>query len=326
VILPNLAPAIFVPGKIIQIRSKDDPFRLAKLAFISVEDHIHHVTRMHQWLCPQGTPLQEAGAILHDIGKKVGARWEFLVGLGAGVQALRGDFYGMPIGNVALPPGQSAQRYLEFIRTDRHRMRLWPVLDDSGSVQDVRLDLSAPFGNHAADASEEDLRPFRGAALDLESDQESRDYVLNLVHLHHSFQPNRIIGACARHGERFVADLYHLIVADHMGSRWAEYVVQQLEAGLEMPDRADMFGDVDVSVAVDADQQEAGGEMRAGSIVLRRTRLPGERDDPLDVKLMVRYHVATTNWNLIDELARQTATRPRKANVGARQQSPRKRS
>lgn len=325
-ILPNPAPAIFVPGKIIQIRSKDDPFRLAKLAFISVEDHIQHVTAMHQWLCPLGSAVQEAGAILHDVGKKVGARGDFLGGVRAGARVLRDDFYGRPVGNVNLPPGKSAQRYLEFIRMDGRRMRLWPVRDDAGRIQDVRLDLSAPFGNHAADATDDDLRPFQGTALDLETDHEARDYVLSLVHLHHSFQPDRIIRACARHGERFVADLYHLIVADHMGSRWAEFVVQQLEAGLELPDREDIFGDVKVSLTADADQQEARGEMRAGSIVLRRARLPGERDDPLDVKLVVRYHVATTNWDLVDELERQTARKPRKTTVGARQRRPRKSS
>jgi hypothetical protein len=325
VILPNPNPAIFVPGKIIQIRSKDSPLSLEKLAFISVEDHIQHVTAMHQWLCPLGTAVQVAGAILHDVGKKVGARKDFLGGLRAGVQVLRDDFYGRPIGNVTLPPEKSAERYLEFIRMDVRRMHLWPVRDDAGQIQDIRLDLAAPFGNHAADATEDDLRPFQGTGLDLEDDHEVRDYVLSLVHLHHSFRPDRIIGACARHGDRFVADLYHLIVADHMGSRWAEFVVQQLEAGLEMPNREDIFGDVRVSIAVDADQQEAGGEMRAGSIVLRRTRLPGERDDPLDVKLVVRYHVATTNWNLA-ELERQTARKPRKTTVGAHQKGPRKSS
>jgi hypothetical protein len=322
VIVPNPDPAIFVPGKIIQIRSKGDPLRLEKLGFVSVEDHIHHVALMLSWLCPQGGPLQEAGAILHDVGKKVGARWEFLGGVGAVLQNLRDDFYGKSVGNVTLSPRQSAERYLKFIQADRQRMRLWPVRDDSGRVQDVRLDLSAPFGNHAADATEEDLLPFRGAALDLEADRGSRDYVLSLVRLHHSFQPNRIIEACARHGERLVADLYHLIVADHMGSRWAEYVVQRLEAGLEMPDREDTFGDAKVSVAVDARQLNAGADLACGLIVLRRTRLPGERDEPADIELRVRYHVATVNWNLQDELERQTAGKPRRAAAGARSRRP----
>lgn len=325
-ILPNPNPAIFVPGKIIQIRSQSDPLCLEKLAFISVEDHIHHVTAMHNWLCPLGNAVQEAGAILHDVGKKVGARRDFLGEVRAGATVLRDDFYGKPVGQVTLPPRKSAQRYLEFIRTNSRRMHLWPVRGDAGQIQDIRLDLAAPFGNHAADATEEDVRPFLGTALDLEADPEARDYVLSLVHLHHSFQPDRIIGACARHGDRFVADLYHLIVADHMGSRWAEFVVQQLEAGLEMPDRHDIFGDVRVSATVDADQEEADGEMRAGSIVLRRTRLPEERDDPLDVKLVVRYHVATTNWNLVHELERVAARDSRKATVGPRRQRRRKSS
>lgn len=324
--LPNPNPAIFVPGKIIQIRSQGDPLRLEKLAFISVEDHIHHVIAMHQWLCPIGTAVQEAGAILHDVGKKVGARWDFLGGVRAGAKVLREDFYGRSIGNVTLPPEKSAQHYLEFIRMNAHRMQLWPVRDEAGRIQDVRLDLSVPFGNHAADATEDDLRPFHGTALDLDTDHEARDYVLSLVHLHHSFQPDRIIGACARHGDRFAADLYHLIVADHMGSRWAEFVVQHLEAGLEMPDREDIFGDVKVSAPVDAEQEEADGEMRAGSIMLRRTRLPAERDDPLDVKLVVRYHVATTNWNLADKLEEQNAKGSRKATAGTRQKRARRRS
>jgi hypothetical protein len=321
VIPPNPNPAIFVPGKIIQIRSKDDPLRLSKLAFISVEDHTQHVAGMHQWLCPMATTRQEAGAILHDVGKKVGVHWGLL---SAGSRTLRDDFYGKPIGNVTLRPEEFARRYLEFIRKDSHRMRLWPVPDDTGHLADIRVDLSPPFGSHAADAAEEDLRPFRSAALELETDDEARDYVLNLVHLHHSFQPDRIITACARHGERFVADLYHLIVADHMGSRWAEYVVQQLESGLEMPDREDAFGDVRVSVAADPCRLEAEGEMRVGSIMLRRSRLPRERVDPADAPLLVRYYVAGTDWNLVDELERQTARTPPKATAGVRRKRPRR--
>jgi len=324
VIPPNPNPAIFIPGKTIQIRSMDDPLHLGKLAFISVENHIQHVAEMHKWLCPMATARQEAGAILHDVGKKVGVRKNLLSGTRAGSQTLRDDFYGTPIGNVTLRPEEFAKRYLAFLREDSRRMRLWPVRDDMGHRTDIRVDLSPPFGSHAADATEDDLQPFRNAALELETDHEARDYVLNLVHLHHSFQPDRIVTACARHGERFAADLYHLIVADHMGSRWAEYVVQQLEAGLETPDREDAFGDVRVSVAADPWRLEGDGEMRAGAMMLRRSRLPGELSDPAGAKLLVRYYVVGTNWNLVEELERQTAWKPRKASVGGRQKRPRR--
>lgn len=266
----NLIPCMFVPGKIIQVRDAQDPLVLSKLVLISVEEHVRHVVEMLEWLFPGATAEQRAGARLHDVRKKVGARYDFLPDCGfrrtPTAAELRADFYGNGNSRLTLSPTDAAQGFLRFAQDPNWR-RLWPVRADGETMTEVRLDLDPPFGNHAAEATEDDLVPYRDGAFALAGTPGRCDYVLSLVRLHHSFQPDRIIGACAQHGEQLVQDLYRLIVADHAGSRWAEYVVQELEGGAERPERTDFFGDVEIKVAIEAEDRAPPRQTRKASTI-----------------------------------------------------------
>lgn len=322
--IPNRNPRIFVPGKIIQVRSQKNPLVVSKLVLISVEEHIRHVDEMLIWLYPDATDVQRAAARLHDVGKKVRARWEFLKGLKLDTDKLRADFYRIDgAGDAFLSCQQSGDRYLAFVQAGPHR-RLWPIYNDAGELKDVRMDVDPPFGNHAADASDYDVRFYKNGALDLESNREDRDYVLNLVHLHHSFQPDRIISACAQHGGGMVTDLYRLIVADHMGSRWAEYIVQQLEGGLEKLEREDFFGDVKVSVVVEPEIQSNHDSVISGKVRVRRDPGLSEQGPPAEKELTVRYYPVEVNWNL-GELV-QEAARPKVRSAQKTRRDKRRRS
>ncbi len=312
--IPNPRPIIFVPGKIIQVRNAEDPLVLSKLVLISVEEHVRHVVEMLEWLFPDATDAQRAGAALHDVHKKVGARYDFSHACGRKhappEEDLRGDFYGDGNNCMALAAGEASQGFLKFA-DDPRRRRLWPVRGDDGHVSEVRLDLDPPFGNHAADATEDDLKPYRDGSFVLADDHARRGYVLNLVHLHHSFQPDRIISACAEHGEQLARDLYRLIVADHVGSRWAEYVVQQLEAGAEKEDRQDIFGEVEIEGA-EAIARGVDGELRVGAVHLRRPKYSRETADASEIELLVKYYPAEVNWPLKKLAAQETVATERK--------------
>lgn len=310
--IPNANPALFVPGKIIQVRSQEKPGLVSQLVLISVEEHIGHVVTMLEWLWPSISERERAAARLHDIRKKVGARWEFIKGLNIGADKLRDDFYAERDSISALSPAEAAQRYVAFAQSGDHR-RFWPTVDK----QDFRLDLDPPFGKHAAEVSEQDLLPYRGGALDLQNDSQSRNYILSLIRLHHSFQPDRIIDACAEYGDELVRDLYRLIVADHEGSRWAEYVVQYLEKGYEQPDRQDIFGDVAVTASAEPKPETDWNSLRVATVGLARERLPAEQSEPLVKELMVRYYPVQVDWDL-KYLAEEAAQQPRK-NVARRE-------
>lgn len=305
--IPNPHPALFVPGKIIQVRSPKNPLVVCELAFISVEEHVGHVVEMLEWLFPNITERQRAAAKLHDIRKKVGARPEFLKGLKISTNNLRRDFYAKSDHKTELCPADAGQRYLAFAQVGAHR-RFWTTTEG----QDVRMDLDPPFGNHAAEVSEDDLLLYRDGALDLTNDSLSRNYILSLMRLHHSFQPDRIISAGAQCGSELVSDLYRLIVADHMGSRWAEYVVQYLEGGLEQPDREDFFGDVTVTASAQPREEIGMNNLKVGTVRLKRERLCGEQSDPLEKDLVVRYYPSRVNWDL-KHLAEESRQQSRKS-------------
>lgn len=318
--VPNAKPAIFVPGKVIQVRSQETPRVVRKLVLISVEEHITHVVEMLEWLWPNISERQLAAARLHDIGKKVGARFEFLKGLKLSPDKLRADFYGQRDSAAALSPADAKQRYLAFAQSGAHR-RLWPTMD----AEDFRMDLDPPFGNHAADVSEDDLLLYRHGSLDFQAESPCRAYVLNLIRLHHSFQPDRIIAACAQHGDELVRDLYRLIVADHAGSRWAEYVVQYLEGGSEQPDRQDFFGDVSVRASAEPKAEPERTSLRVGVVRLERQRLPLEQPEPPEKELVVRYHPLMVDWDLkcLADEARQQIRKPAARGAAARRRRTR---
>ncbi|MGD9728031.1 MAG: hypothetical protein AB7G68_03530 [Nitrospiraceae bacterium] len=298
--IPNPHPKIFVPGKIIQVRNPEDPLILSKLVLISVEEHVRHVVEMLDWLFPDATEVQHAGAVLHDIHKKVGARYGFFHACGrkpAAPEDLLADFYGNGRVSMDLSAKDASQGFLKFV-DDPQRRHLWPIRRDDGSVSEVRVDLAPPFGNHAAEATESDLLPYRDGSVVLAEAPTQLDYVLNLVRLHHSFQPDRVIGACAQHSDGIARDLYRLIVADHAGSRWAEYVVQQLEGGLEKPERMDFFGDVEIKVAIEAAAQGSDHDLQVGVVQLQRSKLPTETGDVREAELLVKYCPVAVDWDL----------------------------
>jgi hypothetical protein len=307
-VIPNANPALFVPGKIIQVRSRENPGVVSQLVLISVEEHIGHVVTMLEWLWPNITEIQRAAARLHDIRKKLGARFEFIKGLNISVGNLRSDFYAQGNSEAALGPADAAKRYLAFAESEPRR-RFWPTVDG----KDFRMDLDAPFGNHAAEVDEDDLLPYRDGVLDLQKDPQSRGYVLDLIRLHHSFQPDRLIDACAQHGDELVTDLYRLIVADHAGSRWAEYVVQYLEKGSEQPDREDFFGEMTVTASAEPEPEAERNGLRVGTVRLKRERLPTESEP--DIKeIVVRYYPVKVDWDL-KHLAAQVRQQTGKSSV-----------
>lgn len=291
--VPNPTPAIFVPGKIIQVRSQESPQVVCALVLISVEEHIGHVVEMMEWLWPNITETQRAAARLHDIRKKLGAHWEFIKGLRTSADQLRADFYAFKSPGAGLSPPEAGQRYLAFAQSGSHR-RFWPTIDP----RDFRMDLDPPFGNHAAEVREDDLLPYNDGALDLCNDSQSRNYIVSLIRLHHSFQPDRMISACALYGDRLVTDLYRLIVADHAGSRWAEFVVQQLEGGLERPDWQDVFGDAAVSISVGPKPEAESNGLKVGTIRLRRDRIPADRDEAPEKEFSVHYYPLRVDWDV----------------------------
>jgi hypothetical protein len=326
--VPNSHPRIFVPGKIVQVRSAEDPLLLSKLVLISVEEHVRHVVEMLEWLFPDATETQRAGAALHDVHKKVGARHDFFDACGCkpapAKEDLRADFYGEDRNcvGIGLSAGDASQGFLEFVKDDPDRRRLWPIRDGLGALTEVRVDINSPFGNHhAAEATEDDLAPYRDGSLILAEDSVRCDYVLNLVRLHHSFDPNRIIDACAQHGDGIARDLYRLIVADHAGSRWAEYVVQQLEEGLEKPEAVDFFGEVELKVAAEPVAGNGDRDLKFGRIRLQRSQLPNEAGNPREAELLVRYYPVTVNWDLrmlVETAAAKSPTERKERASGAR--------
>ncbi len=295
---PNQNPHVFVPGKVIQVRDRNNPLMISKLVFISVEEHIRHVTEMLEWLFPDATEIQKAGAKLHDVGKKSGGK-VILKGVKPDDkrQVLLNDFYGGEFHGRELTVEETTRWYCEdflmikngAVSPESKRVRLWAI----SNAEEIRMDVDPPFGNHAADARLQDIEPYVQSG-GFQDQVEAADHILNLVRLHHSFQPDRIIPACARHGESIVRDLYRIIVADHMGSRWAEYVVQQLESGLEKPERADFFGDLEVAVQTEAESQQAQGGLMAGVVSLLDKS--GGTISPFT--LLVRYHPVQINLDL----------------------------
>ena len=221
-IVPFPRRQIFVPGKIISIVRRN---AIEQLALIEVEEHIHHVRVMLDWLYPDASENLKKGTDWHDIGKKIDLRFDYankLTTLNNRTderrRILTDDFYGRAIVN-SIGPNEAAKAYVKF-------------LDDSQKKHiraqrgDYRLD--PPFGRvHASTVQYDDL------PKDLEVSD--RSYIINLIHLHHRFSPEQLVEAAADHGQEILDDLYKLIVADHFASEWATKVVNQI-AGVEGED------------------------------------------------------------------------------------------
>lgn len=227
---------LFVPGKVIQIRHGRS---VERIAFIEVQEHTRHVRAMLDFLYPDASDNLKYGADWHDLGKK------FLsYGYSQALRSVIGrqrkdltsrewqkkDFWGDLVEG-EISPTEALCAFERFVRKDGSgeltaHVKFWPHRDNPDQPNEVtRYDyqFDPPFGFHAADVE----------AIDLPADLSDTDrgYLLDLIHLHHSFQADKLVEAASEHGECIIHDLYRLMVCDHFGSGWAEHVAQTLEQG-----------------------------------------------------------------------------------------------
>jgi hypothetical protein len=212
---------LFVPGKIIQLK---EGHIIKRLALIEVEEHVRHVRAMLDWLYPAASERQQMLADLHDIGKKIDLRWSYARQFKDSLKQdsegrrrqLRADFLGQ-LDGTEITPSQAAEAYVAFLKSETYRhVRTWRW--DGG--YNYRLD--SPFGGfHASTVRLNDLPD------DLA--EQERTYILEVIRLHHTFRPDRLIEVAAEYGEDVLHDLYRLIVCDHLGSEWAGRLVDILE-------------------------------------------------------------------------------------------------
>lgn len=275
---------LFSIGKIIQIRK--DLLAVERLAFVETEKHIRHVAEMLDWLYPDASHRLRKAAELHDLGKKIylerdfaqnGRRWDSRLSR----ENLMADFYQPGSVKDTFTAEEAMKRYLVFLERGPHVKCsvLWQNPEDPDSpIIAARYQLDPPFGNHAASLEIEDLRGVPAEDL---------NYVHGLIQLHHSFQVDKLVAMAAQYGEEIIHDLYRLMTADQEGSRWAEYVVQQLEGGEEKPQGKFGFSEFAVETASKPREALRNGSHVQGQITLRATRRPdlGER------MLSVDYYV-----------------------------------
>ena len=206
---------IFIPGKIIQIPREN---AIEQLALIEVEEHIRHVRVMLDWFYPDASDNLKMATDWHDIGKKIDLRFDYVNELKVlknrsdeRRSILTDDFYGKSI-EYSVTPDEAAKAYVRFLQA---KQKEYIKTQESG------YRLNPPFGFHAATVQHADLPKDLG--------DNDRNYIINLIHLHHTFSPYRLVEAAAEHSEDILKDLYQLIVADHFASEWAMKVVHQLE-------------------------------------------------------------------------------------------------
>ena len=190
--------------------------------------------------------------------------------------------------------------YLSFLEQGMHVksfvMRQNPQDDTSQSVA-VRYQLDPPFGNHAASVERDDLQ-------DIPDDK--GDYIHSLIQLHHNFQVDKLVAAAAQHGEDIIADLYRLMTADQEGSRWAEYVVQKLEYGMEGPQSKFGFSEFAIEAISEPGEVSRDGKKVQGQVTLKAIR----RRDLGERTLKVDYYVSDCDLSKFTS-AKKKGTRKR---------------
>ncbi len=303
---------LFVPGKIIQIRRGHS---IERIAFVEVQEHIRHVRRILDFLYPGAGQRLRLATECHDLGKKF-LNWRYINALRSVVGSERAaqarheqqanDFSGtLNEGDVS--PYEAFAAYKVFLLPSKtrkgalgRRLTVWSHRDNPEKPEEVTsfdFRLEPPFGFHAAEVDDTDL-----PASIPKSD---RGYVLELIHLHHSFQADRLVEAAAEHGEQVIHDLYSLMVCDHFGSGWADHVVQALEHGDQSARKGVMrFAEFDLQV------QDSVREIRRdephvhGNVTL----LHGLQTLELDV----HYHVFDFHLDGAAEARRQSDTKQRR--------------
>lgn len=280
--------SLFTIGKVIQIRMNS--LTVSKLAFVETEEHIRHVLEMLKWLYPDANNRLLKAAELHDLGKKLylqrdfaqnGHKWDSRLLR----ENLRKDFYGQDSADCTFTPDEAIERYLAFLKREG-RVKCFVVQQnpEDSQVVEARYQLEPPFGNHAASLGLDDLQGMP---------DEDRDYVYTLIQLHHNFQVDKLVAAAAQYGEEIITDLYRLMTADHEGSRWAEYIVQQLEGGKEQPQGKFGFSEFAVEPLSVPEEISRDGRHVVGEITLKANRRP----DLGKKTLTVDYYVTDCDLN-----------------------------
>lgn len=247
---------IFVPGKIIPMARGN---AIEQLALIEVEEHIRHVRVMLDWLYPNASENLKRATDWHDIGKKIDLRSDYAKELEVlsdrrdkRRRVLADDFYGRTT-RCSVTPDEAAKAYIQFLEAK-----------PNGHIQ-ARKDsyrLNPPFGFHASTVQPEDLPD--------EVENRDRDYLVNLIRLHHTFSPERLVEAAAEHDLEILHDLYRLIVADHFASEWATKVVNQIENVEGEGYRGEMrFAEKTVETEGEAQVVKREGNVVFGKIALR---------------------------------------------------------
>lgn len=283
---------LFTIGKVIKIHT--DPRTVKKLAFVETEEHIRHVVETLKWLYPNASKALYRAAELHDIGKKIYLQRDFAQSGGERDnrltrQNLITDFYQQGSVEGTFTPAEAIKRYLTFLKHDHAKcfvVRQNPEDNDEDNDSEIvaaRYQLDPPFGNHAASLQIDDLEYVP---------PDESNYVYSLVQLHHNFQVNKLIAAAAEHGEKIITDLYCLMTADQEGSRWAEYIVQKLEGGEEIPQGKFGFSEFAVEPTAEPIEILRNSEHIQGQVTLKAARRP----DLGEKTLIVDYYL--TDYNL----------------------------
>jgi hypothetical protein len=298
---------LFVPGKVIQIRRG---LCIERIVFVEVQEHIRHVRAMVDFLYPDACDRVRLGADWHDLGKKFlnhsynralqGVTGKKRKGFASRENQVK-DFWGH-LAEGEVTPKEAFRAFEWFVREDGSReltshVRIWPHKDNPERPDEVtRYDyqFDPPFGFHAAEVEATDL-PADLADAD-------RRYLLDLIHLHHSFQADKLVEAAAEHGEGIIHDLYRLMVCDHFGSGWAEHVAQVLEQG-DVTERGSgmRFAEFELTLKSDVIQIKRDEPHVHGQIVLFH--------DGRTLDLDVHYFVFDFYLDGAEEAARQAQTK-----------------
>lgn len=228
---------LFVPGKVIPIRHGST---IEHIAFIEVQEHVRHVKAIMDFLYPHADEKLRSAACCHDIGKKFlnnsySLALQEIIGknrknLTKREQQLK-DYWGQQV-NGEITPTEAFLAFLDYsLKTgeggSKLHLKIWTHKDNLETTDEtVRYSykFDPPFSHHhAMDVGGKDL--LQGPA------DVNQQYLLEMVHLHHSFQIDKIVEAAAEYGDAIITDLHHLMVCDHFGSQCAEQVVQFLENG-----------------------------------------------------------------------------------------------
>ncbi|AHY48062.1 Hypothetical Protein RradSPS_2779 (plasmid) [Rubrobacter radiotolerans] len=305
------APRIPLPGKIVPVVEGKT---LKKVAFISVEEHVHNCAAFLDFVSSEENGVLKDALLFHDIGKKlfrIGkiyrdgplGKWAFDNPLGGGEdrgELLKRDYTAAMRPDLAAPIKDTASfadvaaAYLGYVGLDEKRgkkaasgITAYPVREDpedpKSRVVAANYRLDRPFRDHAAPIEERHLPQ----AL------EEKRLLAALIRQHHSFQVPNIVEEMHEH-EDFDRLLYDLMTMDHLGSAWAERLILAEEEGSKrsFPPGVD-FGEVESF----SEGGHSVSENPAGTKTARaRLRLSAYGRDEAEIGFAVTYFVKEVDY------------------------------